>query len=258
MRKAQFMETPTERGAKSGGAPSLRARRKLHTRRALQEAALSLFAERGYEETTVADIAERAEVGLRTFFVHFPTKEDVLFDGSREDFPDLFRLIVAAPAQLSDLAALEAALLEMHESMPDREMHHKLTQLLVRAAASSSVVRGRRMANGDKIASVVASALARRHGEDTPSLATVTLAEAAMRMFHLAVDEWAGASAGDIAPLFLRRFEALREVAGDRTRIAPSPARYRRTLQQGDVQGAHALLSIDPAPPGHPGISRIS
>ena len=89
------------------------------TRRALQQAALSLFAERGYEETTVADIAARAEVGLRTFFVHFPTKEDVLFDGSHEDFPDLFRLIVSAPEGLSDLAALEAALLAMGESAPD-------------------------------------------------------------------------------------------------------------------------------------------
>jgi hypothetical protein len=110
----------------------------------------------------------------------------VLFDGSHEDFPDLFRLIVAAPAGLSDLAALEVALLAMSESAPDLEMPHKMTQLLVRAAASSSVVRGRRMANGDKIASVVAGALARRRGEATPSLATVTLAEAAMRMFHLA------------------------------------------------------------------------
>ena len=232
-------------------SPSLRTRRKLSTRRALQQAALSLFAERGYEETTVADIAERAGVGLRTFFVHFPTKEDVLFDGSREDFPDLFQLIVAAPAGLSDLAALEAALLAMNDSRPDREMHHKLTQLLVRAAASSSVVRGRRMANGDKIASVVASAIAHRRGEDPPSLATVTLAEAAMRTFHLAVEEWATASAHDLIPLFLRRLAALREVAGDPTRVAPRPDKHRAVHGKGEVRGADALLSIHPAsPPG--------
>jgi AcrR family transcriptional regulator len=207
-----------------------------------------LFSERGYEETTVADIAERAEVGLRTFFVHFPTKEDVLFDGSREDFPDLVRLILGAAAGLSDLAAIEVALLEMYESAaPDLETYHKMTQLLVRAAATSSVVRGRRMANGDKIASVVANALARRRGEDTPSLATVALAEAAMRMFHLAVDEWATASAEDIAPIFTRRFDALRQVAGDRTRVAALRAKDRRLLQQNDVRGAVALFSIDPA-----------
>jgi AcrR family transcriptional regulator len=220
-----------EMAAVSGSPPAsdvapanLSSRRKQRTRRALQQAALSLFAERGYEETTVADIAERAEVGLRTFFFHFPTKEDVLFNGSHEEYPDLSRLIVDAPPELSDLAALEHALLSLHETVPDREMHHQMTQLLVRATGSSSVVRGRRMANGDKIAVVVAAALARRRGEDSPSLATVTLAEAAMRMFHLAVDEWAGARAGEMASIFLRRFQALREVAGDPTRIAPRPA----------------------------------
>jgi AcrR family transcriptional regulator len=224
----------------------------------LQQAALQLFAERGYEETTVADIAERAEVGLRTFFVHFPTKEDVLVDGSRDDFPDLFRLIVAAPTPLSDLAALEMALLEMYQSAAtDLGMYHQMTQLLVRASASSSVVRGRRMANGDNIASVVASALARRRGEDTPSLATVTLAEAAMRMFHLAVDEWATASAEDIAAIFTRRFDALRRVARDRTRVAPRRAKDRRILQESDVRGADALFSIHPASPTPPGVSQI-
>jgi AcrR family transcriptional regulator len=195
----------------------------------LQQAALQLFAERGYEDTTVADIAGRAEVGLRTFFVHFPTKEDVLLDGSREDFPDLFELIVAAPVGLSDLAALEAALLGLYESAtPDLAMYHKMTQLMVRAADSSSVVRGRMMANGDKVAAVVANALAQRRGEETPSLATVTLAEAAMRMFHLAVREWATASAEEIVPIFIRRFDALRQVAGDRTRVAPRRAKGRR------------------------------
>ena len=218
------------------------------TRRALQQAALALFAERGYEETTVADIAARAEVGVRTFFVHFPTKEDVLFDGSHDDFPDLFRLIVTAAEGLSDLAALEAALLAMGESAPDREMHHKMTQLLVRAAATSSVVRGRRAANGDKIASVVTAALARRRGEDAPSLATVALAEAAMRMFHLAVEEWVTVDAQQLVPLFLRNFAALRAVAGDPTRVAPLPA-DGRVRGQGEVRGADALLSIHPVSP---------
>ena len=254
------MEMPAGSGDRSASreaaSPSLRTRRKLSTRRALQQAALSLFAERGYEETTVADIAERAGVGLRTFFVHFPTKEDVLFDGSHEDFPDLFRLIVAAPPELSDLAALEVALLAMAGSAPDRELHHMMTQLLVRAAASSSVVRGRRMANGDKIASVVAEALGRRRGEDIPSPATVALAEAAMRMFHLAVEEWAMASARDLVPLFLARFAALREVAGDPTRVAPRPAKLTRVRGQGEVRGADALLSIHPATPPSPGTAR--
>ncbi|WP_232663865.1 TetR/AcrR family transcriptional regulator [Pseudonocardia sp. TRM90224] len=53
-------------------------RKKQLTRLALVDAAVRLFTERGYERTTVADIAEAADVSARTFFLHFPTKEDVL------------------------------------------------------------------------------------------------------------------------------------------------------------------------------------
>jgi AcrR family transcriptional regulator len=57
-----------------------RERRRLRTREAIQNAAFELFAERGYRETTIAAIAERADVATRTVTVHFPTKEELLFD----------------------------------------------------------------------------------------------------------------------------------------------------------------------------------
>src|SRR5580698_5529588 len=55
-------------------------RRKRRTRHAIQKAALDLFAERGYRETTIHDIADRAEVAPRTVTVHFPAKEELLLD----------------------------------------------------------------------------------------------------------------------------------------------------------------------------------
>ena len=55
-------------------------RRKRRTRQAIQKAALELFAERGYRETTINDIAERADVAPRTVTVHFPAKEELLLD----------------------------------------------------------------------------------------------------------------------------------------------------------------------------------
>src|ERR1700741_4016909 len=66
-------------------------RRKRRTRQAIQKAAFELFAERGYRETTINDIAQRAEVAPRTVTVHFPAKEELLLnaepftlDGLRE------------------------------------------------------------------------------------------------------------------------------------------------------------------------------
>lgn len=58
--------------------PTRHERRKERTRNALIAAAVELFDQQGYDATTVAQIAERADVSTRTFFLHFPTKEDVL------------------------------------------------------------------------------------------------------------------------------------------------------------------------------------
>jgi AcrR family transcriptional regulator len=110
----------------------LRERKKEKTRRALASAAMRLFAERGYEATTVADIAAAAEVSTRTFFAYFPTKEDVFFAGTQERL-DLVRQAFAAHAEaLPPLAAMRATLDQIIETAsgdlfaPDRSARLRL------------------------------------------------------------------------------------------------------------------------------------
>ncbi len=61
------------------GELGLRERKKLRTREAIATVALDLFAERGYQQTTVAEIAEAAEVSRGTLFAYFPSKEEIVF-----------------------------------------------------------------------------------------------------------------------------------------------------------------------------------
>jgi len=67
----------------------------------LQESALALYGERGYEETTVAEIAERAGLTKRTFFRYFADKREVLFWGSELLEQQMVAAIEAAPASAS-------------------------------------------------------------------------------------------------------------------------------------------------------------
>lgn len=69
--------------------PSLRERSKVKRRRAIQRAALKLFAERGYDGATIADIADLAEVAPRTITMYFPTKLDIAMSYAQETASDM-------------------------------------------------------------------------------------------------------------------------------------------------------------------------
>lgn len=99
----------------NNGKPGLRERKKTRTRAAIQDAALRLYLEQGYQETTVEQIAEAAEVSPATFFRYFPTKaETALYDRLDPLFLEAF---VQQPSELSLVAAVRAALHEVLESL---------------------------------------------------------------------------------------------------------------------------------------------
>jgi AcrR family transcriptional regulator len=140
--------------------PGLRERKKARTRAAIQEHALRLFRENGYEATTVEQIAEAAEVSPSTFFRYFPTKEDVVA------YDALDPLVMAAwrsqPNDLSPIAAIRVAMREVAESMTTSQVD----ELMDRGRLLYSVPELRQAAISELLRSgaMVAEELAARLG----------------------------------------------------------------------------------------------
>jgi TetR/AcrR family transcriptional regulator, regulator of mycofactocin system len=120
---------------RTGGETSLRERKKSATRQAIEDAAWALFAERGYEATSINDIAARADVAPRTFFRYFPTKEAVLYgdlDEALERFAVTFRARPTDEPVLESLIAsvetMAAAFQKDRKRMIQRfEIQHRAT-----------------------------------------------------------------------------------------------------------------------------------
>src|SRR5580704_17496829 len=89
-------------GAMSRWEPDARGR--------LGQAALELYLERGFEQTTVADIAERAGLTERTFFRHFADKREVLFSGAQALLELLVATVMNAPDSATPIEAVTLAL----------------------------------------------------------------------------------------------------------------------------------------------------
>jgi AcrR family transcriptional regulator len=153
---------------------SLRERKKARTRAELQSHALRLFAERGYEATTVEDIAGAAEVARSTFFRYFATKEDVvLFD----DVDPLFEAALATvPPGTPLLVALIEAMRATFAGLDDQKRaDEELRMRLVRTVPEiGAAFRARGALDVEQIARLVASAL----GRTPEDIEVVTLAGA--------------------------------------------------------------------------------
>lgn len=100
-------------------AEGLRERKKRRTRRAISDTATRLFAARGFEQVTLAEIGEAAEVSVKTILNYFGTKEDLYFDRAEELHAALMAVITERPADVDLLDALRNLLYENFVPFPD-------------------------------------------------------------------------------------------------------------------------------------------
>jgi AcrR family transcriptional regulator len=152
----------------NGRVSGLRSLKKHKTRLAIQDAALELFAEQGFENTTVEQIAAHAEVSTATFFRYFRSKGDAVFGGESDDrvelLPALARAIVERPHYEDDLTAIRRAVLSAWVPLLDplRLRRHFL------AAATSPLLVGLSTNLTVKWQTTISEALASRRGLAAP------------------------------------------------------------------------------------------
>ncbi len=152
----------------------LRERKKAKTKAAIQQHALRLFGEQGYQATTIEQIAEAVEISPSTFFRYFPTKEDVVLYDVLD--PPVIAAFRAQPAKLSPIQALRGAMWAVLAELPAEELAlQRERDRLIRSVPELRVrMLGEFARNLDLLAEVVAERVGRRADE----LAVRTLAGA--------------------------------------------------------------------------------
>jgi AcrR family transcriptional regulator len=151
----------------------------------LQEAALALYGERGYDQTTVAEIAERAGLTKRTFFRYFTDKREVLFRGSELMEQQMVAAITSAPAPAPAFgligAALDAAAVRFEEVREFAWLRHRIV-------SSSPELQERELIKRASLIAAMAEAL-RARGID--GAAADLAAHASAAVMHVAFVQWA-------------------------------------------------------------------
>ncbi|MDT4956380.1 MAG: hypothetical protein QOD31_179 [Pseudonocardiales bacterium] len=150
----------------------------------LREAAMALYIERGFEGTTVAEIADRAGVTARTFFRHFTDKREVLFAGSEELEQRMVAALAGAPPSAGPMDAIAAALLTAGGLFADRRDYSRRRQAVI---AATPELRERELIKMASLATAFADALQQRGvGPAVASLA----AETGVAVFRVAFERW--------------------------------------------------------------------
>jgi AcrR family transcriptional regulator len=193
-------------GVVSRWAPDARER--------LETAALDLFAENGYEETTVAQIADRAGLNRATFFRHFADKREVLF-GGEDVLAGLFGDAIRGAAPEATLTeCLQAALTAAGAAMTPQQRARAARRVLV--VAANTEVQERGLLKHARLAGSISAALRARGADD---LTARLGAEVGMLAFRVAAERWL--TSGDDEPFALCAAAALSDLQARAAGLGP-------------------------------------
>jgi len=150
----------------------------------LEQAALALYGERGFDSTTVAEIAALVGLTERTFFRHFADKREVLFWGAGALQELLVRTVADAPASLAPIGAIAAALEAAGALLQERREFARQRRAII---ASNAELQERELVKLASLAAALAATLRQRGVRDP---AASLAAEAGIAVFKIAFELW--------------------------------------------------------------------
>ena len=196
-------------------------------RKRLQWAALELFRERGYEETTAAEIAAKAGVTERTFFRHFPDKREVLFDGDTAFSEALATAVRNAPEALGPWDTLYFAFNTVKHVFVE---NRSFTEPRQRVIAASSALQERAATKTRSLIAAVASALCQR-GLSVPQANLA--AQMGMATLSHGVAAWFTDGSIDLGKHIVKAFQEARDLSSSNTAIAKGKRKDSKPSRKG-------------------------
>ena len=197
----------------------------------LEKAAMELFQQNGYQETTVEQIAAHAGLTERTFFRYFADKREVLFSGSKDLERAIIGRIESAAREEAPLdvvvAALEVAGAELQER---RELRYVRARYAL--VTQHAEIQERELI---KLASLAAAMTKALHARDIAEPDASLAAEAGIAVFKIGFERWmSGRKPSEFAAHIRAATEALRVIAGQgKTAIAKPKKRSKRSDSAG-------------------------
>jgi AcrR family transcriptional regulator len=188
--------------------PGLRQRKRRQTRERLTRTAVALFLERGFEATTIDDIAAAADISRRSFFHYFASKEDVVFAWQEESTSALIAAVAARPASESMLTAAEHAISAMVRQFEPGE-----AIAMACLKRDNPALQARDQVKYEQLERALAEALGKRAGYPIETLHVRLVAMIATGAMRIGGELWAAEGARENPEALVKRtFGAIRAI----------------------------------------------
>lgn len=172
--------------------------RKMKRRAKIEKVALELIAERGFDDTTIDDVVKAAEIGRRTFFRYFASKNELLWGRLDITLERMHRYFQECPADLPVLEATRQMLMEINTYTPEEQIEHRLRVRLVLEASSLQAHSSLRFAEWRK---EIARFVAERTGSTEDAILPQTVAHVSLGVVNAALTLYIQSEDSDLPSL---------------------------------------------------------